>query len=41
VNPPVSAKVYPDLSRARQKTKDNLARYGGICSTDPSIVALP
>jgi len=41
VNPPVTAKIYPDLGRATQKTKDNLAQNGGICSTDPSIVSLP
>jgi hypothetical protein len=32
---------YSALSKATTKTKDNLAQYGGICSTDPSIVSLP
>jgi hypothetical protein len=29
------------LSTASTKTSNNLAQYGGICSTDPSIVSLP
>jgi hypothetical protein len=41
VNPPVGVKIYPELSAATTKTKNNLAQYGGICSTDPSIVSLP
>jgi hypothetical protein len=31
----------PTLTAARTKTIGNLAQYGGICSTDPSIVSLP
>ncbi len=41
VNPLVGVKNYPELSAATKKTKDNLAQYGGICRTDPSIVSLP
>jgi hypothetical protein len=29
------------LSTAKSKTMNNLAQYGGICSTDPTIVSLP
>ena len=29
------------LSNARTKTSDNLGEYGGICSTDTTIVSLP
>jgi hypothetical protein len=32
---------YSALLAATQKTVGNLAQYGGICSTDPSIVSLP
>jgi hypothetical protein len=34
---------YSALSAATEKTKDNLAQYGGICmaNPDPSIVSLP
>jgi hypothetical protein len=41
VNPPVGVKIYPQLSAATKKTKDNLGENGGICSSDPSIVSLP
>ena len=32
---------YPTLTAAKAYTAGNLAQYGGICSTDPSIVSLP
>jgi hypothetical protein len=34
---------YSALSAATEKTKDNLAQYGGICmaNPDPSIVSIP
>jgi hypothetical protein len=32
---------YPALTEAQQKTIKNLAQYGGMCSTDSSIVSLP
>jgi hypothetical protein len=32
---------YLTLTNALTKTRDNLAQYGGKCSTDPSIVSLP
>jgi hypothetical protein len=32
---------YLTLTNALAKTRENLAQYGGICSTDPSIISLP
>jgi hypothetical protein len=38
---PPSMGYCPALSQAQGKTTHNLAQYGGICSTDPTIVSLP
>ncbi len=39
--PPPTAPPGTGLTAARDKTSRDLAQYGGICSTDQSIVSLP
>jgi hypothetical protein len=40
-NCPPADGFCPTLSAAQNKTEKDLAQYGGICSTDPTIVSLP